>query len=67
MITATNELKEEDYVRILTKSKSSAISRLNTVFLAGMGVKASISKKQRSIWRKGQSKSRQGEEHYFRK
>lgn len=45
MITATNELKEEDYIRILTESKSSVISRLNTVFLAGMGVKASISKK----------------------
>lgn len=26
--------------RILTESKSSVISRLNTVFLAGMGVKA---------------------------
>lgn len=45
MITATNELKEEDYVRILTESKSSAISRLNTIFLTGMGVKTSISKK----------------------
>lgn len=45
MITATNELKEKDYVRILTESKSSVISRLNTVLMASMGVKASITKK----------------------
>lgn len=45
MITATNELKGDDYVRILMQSKSSAVSRINTVLQTSMGVRATITQK----------------------
>jgi len=42
MITATNELKEEDLFHILTESQVSAVNQFDVLLRAGMGVRASM-------------------------
>lgn len=42
MITATNELKEEDLFHILTESKVSAVNQFDVLLRAGIGVRASM-------------------------
>lgn len=42
MITATNELKEDDLYHILTESKISAINQFDILLRTGMGVRASM-------------------------
>jgi len=42
LITATNELKEEDLFHILTESQVSAINQFDVLLRAGMGVRASV-------------------------
>lgn len=60
MITATNELKEHDFVRILTQSESSVVAKLNTIFQTGMGVRVSITEKAAQCMAKRAVRERTG-------